>query len=77
MSEQEREASKEKRKGNREWSTNLLQTRGVPFVSKNLGAHLIVAERFDFWPGTGLFIERKTGKKGRGVHKLLRELNHG
>lgn len=56
-------------------STDILAQRGVPFESKNNGAHLIVAGgRLDFWPSTGVFIERKTGLRGRGVFKLLKVL---
>lgn len=66
-----KEASKEKRANNRDRSTEILVVAGVPFVSKNNGAHLIVAERFDFWPGTGLWKERGGRKTGRGIRGLL------
>lgn len=77
MSEAERQMSQDKRRRNREFSTNLLAQRGVPFVVKNEGAHLIVADRFDFWPGTGLFTDRVSGRSDRGVRKLLRQLQAG
>ena len=38
------------------------------------GAHLIVQGRrstIDFWPGTGLWIDRDTNTTGRGVQKLI------
>ncbi len=65
-----------RRASNRASSSTFLRERGVPFVSKNLGAHLIVgAPPFaDFWPGTGLWIERASGRKDRGVFRLLKAL---
>lgn len=66
-----KEASKERRANNRDRSTEILVLAGVPFVSKNNGAHLIVDGRFDFWPGTGLWKERDARRKGRGIRSLL------
>jgi hypothetical protein len=79
-------ASLVKRADNRASSTDLLVERGVPFASHNLGAHLVVAGKWDFWPGTGKWRERKgiAGRKlreGRGVFNLLdivaKEAAHG
>lgn len=70
-----KEASKERRRNNRENSADLLRQKGVEFESKNHGAHLIVEGRcclIDFWPGTGKFITRN-GRKGRGVRNLIKE----
>lgn len=64
-----------KRKQNTETSTDILLKNNIKFESKNNGAHLIVENRFDFWPSTGLFIERKTNRKCRGVFNLLKILN--
>jgi hypothetical protein len=73
-----REVAKEKRRNNREQSTNLLRARGVEFETKNAGAHLIVRAAgrvFDFWPGTGKYMERGDRPvNGRGVFELLKEL---
>lgn len=63
----------EKRADNRESSAEYLRQRGIPFVEKNLGAHLIVegsAGFIDFWPGTGKWHSR-CGKKGFGVRNLV------
>jgi hypothetical protein len=65
---------KEKRKSNTINSTDLLIKFGIPFESKNYGAHLVVDCNIDFWPSTGLFINRKTKKKGRGISNLLKLL---
>lgn len=64
-----------KRKQNTETSTDILLKNNIKFESKNNGVHLIVEDRFDFWPATGLFIERKTNRKCRGVFNLLKLLN--
>lgn len=74
----------EKRARNREDSRRLLLEAGLPFETRNDGAHLIVrsswGDVFDFWPGTGKFVEstkskafKETGhrRKGRGVRSLV------
>ena len=66
-----KEASQEKRANNRASSAQLLTDAGIDFVSKNAGAHLIVEDRIDFWPGTGLWIVRGETKKHRGIRKLI------
>lgn len=65
---------KEKRADNRQSSTQVLAKAGVVFEAKNMGAHLIVqdsGETIDFWPGTGLWIVRNNGLRGRGVKSML------
>lgn len=69
-----KKASQVKRADNREKSAQRLRDAGVPFVSKNAGAHLIVRDRVNFWPGTGLWADRETPEKGRGVRSLLDHL---
>ncbi len=66
--------SQEKRCNNRLSSAELLRSRGVEFVSKNDGAHLIIDNRIDFWPGTGKWNFRGEAKYHRGVFKLLKRL---
>lgn len=68
-----KQARQENRADNRENSAVYLQERGIPFVSKNFGAHLIVEGRecfIDFWPGTGKW-HCRSGKKGFGVRNLV------
>jgi hypothetical protein len=65
-----RAARAEKRAGNRASSADLLTQAGIEFVSKNGGAHLIVG-RFDFWPGTGLWMERGNTRRRYGVRSLI------
>lgn len=65
----------DKRRTNLQSSTEIIKKAGIPFTSKNNGIHLIVMERWDFWPSTGLFIDRQTKKKGRGVFNLLKRAN--
>lgn len=61
-----------KRADNREASASMLRDAGIPFVSKNEGAHLIVRNDIDFWPGTGLWRVRGSTQRHRGVSKLLK-----
>lgn len=68
-----KQARQEKRANNREQSAEYLEKYGIPFVSKNMGAHLIVEGGdcfIDFWPGTGRWITRN-GVKGFGVRNLV------
>ena len=72
-----REAGRERRRSNLERSTALLQERGVRFESNNGGIHLIVRGGglvVDYWPSTGLFIVRGSGRKGRGGFNLLEKV---
>jgi hypothetical protein len=63
---------REKRRSNTENSTELLRQQGIPFESRNGGAHLVVDGVADFWPSTGLFIPRdRTYSRDRGVSRLL------
>lgn len=88
-----KEASQEKRAGNRENGPKVLMQNGFGFQIKNNGAHIIV-DRIknldsennslkyfvDYWPGTGKWIFRKLDLNGRGVFNLvkkLKELNGG
>lgn len=70
-----KEASQEKRAMNRSYSPAMLRDFGIAFESKNGGAHLVVNGRIDFWPGTGLWIDRGTGAKRRGVRNLIAHIN--
>ena len=63
----------QKRADNREGSGHLLRNAGITFV-QHTEAHFTVGDTdpYDFWPGTGLFINRKTKKRGRGVMRLMK-----
>ena len=75
-----RAKSKKKRAVNRESAANILAAADIDFQEKNGGAHLVVTyggRTVDFWPGTGLWIERDTPKQRRGkcgVYRLIAEL---
>ncbi len=71
-----RKGRQEKRHSNLQYSTQLLRENGIEFVAKNDGIHLIISTTpaIDFYPSTGLWIERGTNIKGRGVRKLLNYL---
>lgn len=68
-----KEESAERRNRHRSNAPTILQGAGISYESKNDGAHLVVAAEaiFDFWPGTGLWICRKNGKRGRGIRSLI------
>lgn len=72
-----REARQEKKRENLKFSTDLLDRHSIKYVSHNHGIHLVIEGRngpIDFWPSTGLYIERKTKRKLRGIVRLLREI---
>lgn len=67
--------SQHRRQRNREQSATLLRANNIEFESKNGGAHLIIVlpnRLLDFWPGTGLWVDRKTKHSGRGVFNLVK-----
>lgn len=74
-----REMKQQKRASNREHSTRLLTVAGINIEAiSNDGAHIIVNHRghmVDFWPGTGLWIDRASKRKSRGVHNLIRHVS--
>lgn len=68
-----------KRDANRQRSTDILRQRGLHLTSHNEGFHLIVEDRWDFWPGTGMWLERRARpgqprRQGRGVFDLIRNI---
>lgn len=63
--------SKERRARNRERGAGELERAGIAFTAKNNGAHLIVADRVDYWPGTGLWKDREVPHDGRGINALV------
>lgn len=67
--------SKQKRWSNLDSSKKILQDAGVLFEEKANG-HIIIHEgdKYDFWATTGLFINRKTKQRGRGVFNLLKKI---
>lgn len=67
-----RERGKQKRKSNLQTSRETLNQYGVEFSEKS-PVQLIVGE-YDFWPSTGLFVSRRTRKRGRGVFNLIKRI---
>jgi hypothetical protein len=68
----------DKRASNRKASARILTEAGIPFESRNGGAHLIVSLPrgiADFWPGTGKWRHRGNGRDGRGVLALVEMFN--
>lgn len=72
------EQKKAKRASNTEKSTQILRDKGIEFVSKNGGAHLIIDSnngRINFWPSTGLWTVNGSKKEGRGVFTMIKFIN--
>jgi hypothetical protein len=68
--------SRAKRSSNRKNGESELFLKGIPFLKKNAGAHLIVnpeepKKRVDYWPGTGLWRSYWGSAEGRGIASLL------
>ena len=75
-----KDMSRVRRARNRKNGESELFTRGIPFLKKNGGAHLIVyptdgMKRVDFWPGTGLWRSYWGSHEGRGIGSLLAHLS--
>jgi hypothetical protein len=69
-----RAKSQEKRADNRKNSRAILDNKNCDYQLMNDGAHLIVKTNsglVDFWPGTGRWIIRNTGRRGFGVQNLI------
>lgn len=64
---------------NRERGAERLREAGIPFESRNGGAHLLINHNgchVQYWPGTGLYIFNKPDtRRGRGIKALLKALN--
>lgn len=74
------EGHKLKTARNRQYGAEALRRAGVPFESHNKEAHLIVSvagTTIDYWPGTGLWIERSSGQRCRGIQGLLKRCKQG
>jgi len=70
-----RKHSQAKRKNNLDYAITKLQKLNIVFKILNPNGHLLIDE-YDFWPTTGLFINRNTKQKGRGINNLIRNLNN-
>lgn len=67
-----KEEGKQRRALNRFSSEDILKQKGIPY--KAFTADHFRVGQFDFWPATGLFIDIKTKKRGRGVFNLIKRL---
>ena len=65
-----REFNKERRHQNLERGLERLKESGVDF--KMLSPDHVRVSGYDYWPSTGLFIEMKTKRRGRGIGNLLK-----
>lgn len=69
--------ARDEREKRREAVPKILEDANIGFASFNEDRHLIIDSPFDtvdFWPGTGLYIWRKTKKRSNGVQNLIKEI---
>jgi hypothetical protein len=59
-----------KRNSNLKRSLKALESSGINY-QKLSEHHYLVANNYDYWPSTGLFINRSTQKRGRGIFKII------
>ena len=66
----------EKKEKNRQYSTAWLTEKKIPFKSLNGGYMLRIVNKdiYDFWPNTGLFLNRRTKERGRGLRNLYKDI---
>lgn len=72
-----KDASQEKRAANRQDSAQILANQGIPYISHNGGVHLVVCGLWNFWPGTGKYMEIRGSRQGRGVFNLIALIDRG
>lgn len=66
-----REANKKHRYAHHAAALVLLNDANIHYESKNDGLHLVIAARWDLWPSTGKWRDRKTNTYNHGVKKLI------
>lgn len=70
-----RDVTKNEKRARLKASTDELVRLGIDFVSKNDGVHLIISNRWDFWPSTGKWFDRVRMKRGHNLETLLTSIN--
>lgn len=65
--------SKERKQRNFCNAILLLDKYKIRYEQKS-DSHIVVEDKIDYWPSTGLFIDRKTKKRGRGVRQILKKV---
>ena len=63
-----------KRWKNRDSSLQILEKKGIKYQTLNADVGHYRIGIFDFWPTTGKFINRRSGKSGRGVFHLITQV---
>ena len=70
-----KEQSRKKKESNYEQSKRLLIANKIDFVEHENGHFVMTCKhgmKYDFWASTGLFINRKTKYRNRGIQNLLK-----
>ncbi|MFJ7951564.1 hypothetical protein ACIQZG_08555 [Lysinibacillus sp. NPDC096418] len=71
----QKERNQKKKESDYHSSKRLLKAQKIQHIEHDNG-HFVVADKngvfYDFWATTGLFINRKTKRRGRGIKDLLK-----
>ena len=68
-----KERAAKKKSDNKNKSLSWLDRKNIKY--KKLSEYHFRVRNYDFWPTTGVFINIKTKKKGRGISNLVRFLD--
>lgn len=70
------EERKRKTTRNKEYAPIRLTEVGIAYTTTN-GEHYVIQDRWDFWPGTGLWIDRLDKRRRfRGIERLIEAVKH-
>lgn len=72
-----RKERQEKKRCNLKRNLKHLESKGIPFVSNNDGVHVVIQHNnkiIDFYPSTGLWKDRQSKRRARGILSLIRHL---
>mgnify|MGYP006960001113 FL=1 len=59
----------QKKQNNLVYSTNLLVEKGIKFISCNGGVHLIVENKYNFYPSTGKICNKQNKSLVKNISK--------
>lgn len=69
---QVKEERRIKKQSNYEFAKKKLKEEGIEFVEKP-NSHFALKD-YNFWATTGLYIHKKTNKRGRGIFNLIKKI---
>ena len=57
-------------------TVDMLQQRGIGY-QQGKNSNIIVAGRYELWPSTHAWLDRRTGRRGRGIDGFLKMVETG